>query len=109
MNWRGYQRFFEISAVLLMMAGVLVMWMRKDPQHLLVYGGFVLLATGKLIEAVNVDDPKFKVFKIVMCASLYVLVMLNLFYNIRSIVYILIPLGIYYGLHYRLRFQQKKT
>ena len=108
MNWRVYQRIFEVTAVLAMMAGIVLMWMRKDPNHLLIYCGFILLATGKLIEGINVNDPNFKIVKIVMCMSMYVLVFLNLVYHIRSIVYILIPLGIYYGLHYRLLFQQKK-
>ena len=109
MNWRAYQRILEISAVLMMMAGVIMMWLRKDPNHYLVYGGFILLATGKLIEAINVVDPNFKIVKIAMCISIFGLVLLNLLYHIRSIVYILIPLGIYYGLQYRLMFQQRKT
>ena len=108
MNWRVYQRIFEVTAVLAMMAGIIMMWMRKDANHFMVYSGFILLATGKLVEAINVNDPNFKILKIVMCSSMYVLVMLNLVYHIRSIVYLLLPLGIYYGLHYRLLFQQKK-
>lgn len=108
MNWRVYQRIFEVTAVLAMMTGIIVMWMRKDANHFMIYSGFILLATGKLVEAINMNDPDFKILKIVMCTSMYVLVMLNLVYHIRSIVYVLIPLGIYYGLHYRSLFQQKK-
>ncbi len=109
MNWRAYQRIFEISSVVTMMAGVILMWMRKDPNHYLVYGGFLLLASGKLVEAVNLTDPNFKIIKIAACACIYILVFLNLFYNIKSIIYILLPLGAYYALRYRLMFQQKNT
>ncbi|NOT77224.1 MAG: hypothetical protein HOP08_20055 [Cyclobacteriaceae bacterium] len=108
MNWRVYQRILEVSAVVLMMAGVFLMWNRMDTEHYLIYGGFILLATGKLTEAMNVYDPGFKIIKIVACLCIYALVLLNLFYNVRSIIYIVIPLGIYYALHYRLMFQQKK-
>jgi phosphatidylserine synthase len=109
MSWRGYQRIFEITAIGAMMAGVVMMWMRLDPDHYLVYGGFLLLASGKLIEALNLNDPNFKIIKISACASIYALVSLNLFAGIRTIVYILIPLGVYYALHYRLILQQKRT
>jgi hypothetical protein len=108
MNWRVYQRILELSAILSMMAGIVLLWMRRDPDHYLVYGGFMLLATGKLIEAVNLDDPNFKIIKVAACVSIYLLVILNLFYNVRSIMYILVPLAAYYALHYRWMFQQKK-
>jgi hypothetical protein len=108
MNWRVYQRICEIAAVLIMMAGIIMMWMRVDPKHVLIYGGFIFLATGKLIEAQNVSDPNFRVVKVLMCVCIYALVLLNLFYQVRSIAYILVPLGVYYGLHYRLLFQQKR-
>lgn len=109
MNWRVYQRIYELLAVLAMMGGIVMMWMQKDPQHYLIYGGFVLLATGKLTEALNLSDPNFKIIKVVACFSIYLLVILNLFYHVRSITYILIPLGCYYALHYRWMFQQRKT
>ena len=109
MNWRVYQRIFELASVGVMIGGMVLLFKRQDPQHLVIYIGFMLLATGKLIEALNVYDPNFKIFKAVACICIYVLVLLNLFYNIRSIIYISIPLGIYYILHYRLMFQQRKT
>ena len=109
MNWRVYQRIFELTAVLAMMGGIVMMWMQKDPDHYLVYGGFVLLATGKLTQALNLKDPNFRIIKMMACICIYLLVILNLFYNVRSITYILFPLGIYYALHYRWMFQQKKA
>ena len=109
MSWRIYQRIFELVAVVSMMAGIVLMWMQKDPRHYLVYAGFVLLASGKLTEALNLNDPNFKIIKIAACICIYLLVILNLFYNVRSISYILIPLGIYYALHYRWMFQQRKA
>ncbi|MEJ0057574.1 MAG: hypothetical protein WDN75_19185 [Bacteroidota bacterium] len=109
MNWRVSQRIFEIASVVVMIAGVILMWMRKDPSHYLVYGGFLLLASGKLVEALNLQDPNFKIIKIAACICIYVLVLLNLFYNVKSIIYILLPLGVYYALHYRLIFQQRKA
>ena len=105
MNWRLYQRISELTAVLLMITGIILMWMRKDPHHYLIYIGFLFLATGKLIEAFNVIDPAFRILKMVICISMYALVALNLIYHIRSLVYVTIPLGIYYVLHYRLMFQ----
>ncbi len=108
MNWRVSQRIFELAAVLAMMAGIFMMWMGKDPHHYLVYGGFAILATGKLIEALNVNDPSFKILKVASCLCIYVLVIFNMLYHIRSMVYILIPLGTYYGLHYRWMTQQKR-
>jgi hypothetical protein len=108
MSWRLYQRIFELTAILMMMAGIVMLWMRTDPLHYLVYSGFILLATGKLIEAVNIDDPNFRIIKITACLSIYMLVVLNLFYNIRSIMYILAPLAVYYVLHYRWLLQQKR-
>lgn len=108
MNWRSYQRISELTAVLLMVAGIILMWMRRDPLHYFIYVGFLFLATAKLIEAFNVVDPAFRILKMVMCISIYVLVALNLVYHIRSLVYVTIPLGIYYFLHYRLMFQQRK-
>ena len=109
MNWRVYQRTFEITSVAAMMIGVILLWMRKDPNHYFVYSGFLLLASGKLTEAVNLSDPNFKIIKIVACLCIYVLVLMNLFYGVKSIVYIMLPLGIYYALHYRLMFQQRRT
>ncbi len=109
MNWRLYQRISELAAVLLMIAGIILMWMRKDPHHYLIYIGFLFLATGKLIEGFHVVDPAFRILKMVMCISMYVLVALNLIYHIRSLVYVTIPLGVYYLLHYRLMFQQRKV
>lgn len=109
MTWRLYQRAFELTAVIMMMAGVILMWMQKDPRHFLIYGGFALLATGKLTQALNIYDPSFKILKIASCLSIYLLVLLNVFYNIQSIIYIVIPLGVYYLLHYRLMFQEKKS
>jgi uncharacterized membrane protein HdeD (DUF308 family) len=108
MSWRVYQRICEIIAVLMMMAGIVLMWMKLDSKHALVYAGFILLATGKLIETLNVSDPNFKIVKVIMCLSIYTLVLLNFFYQVRSIVYILVPLGVYYGLHYRLLFHQRR-
>lgn len=109
MNWKLYQRIFEMSAVLVMMIGVALMWKRSDPQHLLIYLGFSLLATGKLIEAMNLYDPNFRIIKMAACICIYVLVFLHIMYDIRSIVYVMIPLAIYYLLHYRLMFQQKRS
>ena len=109
MNWRVYQRIFELTAVLAMLTGVFLMWLHKDPRHYLVYGGFALLASGKMIEAVNLEDPTFKILKIAACLCVYVLVGYSIVFNIRSMVYILIPLGIYYALHYRLVNQQRRT
>ena len=105
---RRLQRILELAAVLTMMAGIVLLWMRMDPLHYVVYAGFLLLATGKLVEAINVDDPQFRIVKIAACFSIYTLVALNLFYNVRSILYILAPLGVYYVLHYRWLLQQKK-
>ena len=107
MGWRVYQRICEIIAVLLMMAGIALMWMRMDPRHYLIYTGFIFLASGKLIEAINVNDPGFRILKVALCTSIYILILLNLFYNVRSLVYVTIPLGVYYVLHYRLMFQRK--
>ena len=109
MNWRVYQRIFELASVVTMMAGIFLMWMQKDPQHYLVYGGFVLLATGKLTEALNLNDPNFKIIKVMACFCIYLLVILNMLYNVRSITYVLIPLGVYYALHYRWMFQHRKV
>ena len=109
MNWRVYQRIFELAAVGVMVAGMIMMSKRNDPQHFVIYFGFVLLATGKLIEAFNIHDPNFKILKVALCVSIYFLSFLNIFYSVRSIIYITIPLGIYYLLHYRLMFQQRKT
>jgi|SRR6185295_7849922 len=114
MNWKGYQRTFELAAVGVMIAGMFMMSKRSDPQHLVIYFGFVLLATAKLIEAIIVDDPipiaiGIKILKISLCISIYLLCFLNIFYSVKSIIYIAIPLGIYYILHYRLMFQQRKT
>ncbi len=109
MNWRVYQRIFELAAVFSMMAGIFFMWMQKDPQHYLIYGGFVLLATGKLTEALNLIDPNFRIMKVMACFCIYLLVILNMLYSVRSITYILIPLAVYYALHYRWMFQQKKS
>ncbi len=109
MNWRVYQRIFELTAVLAMVTGIFLMWLHKDPRHFLVYGGFALLSTGKLIEAVNLDDPTFKILKIATCICIYVLVIYSLAFNIRTMVYILIPLGTYYALHYRLVNQHRRT
>ena len=109
MSWRHYQRIFEILAVLLMMGGIVLMWMRMDPHHYLIYIGFFFLATGKLIEAININDPGFRILKVALCTSIYILVLLNLIYNVRSLVYVTIPLGLYYVLHYRLMFQQRKV
>ena len=119
MNWRVYQRIFELAAVGVMIAGIFMMTRRSDPQHVVIYLGFVLLATGKLIEAFNIHDPipipitigtiGIKILKISLCVSIYMLSFLNIFYSVRSILYIAVPLGIYYILHYRLMFQQRKT
>ncbi|MBY0434862.1 MAG: hypothetical protein K2U26_12205 [Cyclobacteriaceae bacterium] len=109
MNWRVYQRIFELAAVAVMVTGIVMMWMRKDPDHYIVYAGFLLLAAGKLIEALNINDPNFKILKIAACVCIALLVVLNLFYHIRSMMYILAPLGVYYVLHYRWMFQQRKT
>ena len=109
MNWRLSQRIFEIMSIVVMVIGVMLMWLRKDPNHYLVYGGFLLLASGKLVEAINLPDPNFKIIKIASCVCIYVLVLMNLFYNVKSIIYILLPLGAYYVLHYRLMFQQRNT
>lgn len=108
MSWRVYQRIFELWAILMMMAGIVMLWMRMDPLHYMVYSGFMLLGTGKLIEALNIDDPNFRIIKIAACISIYLLVVMNLFYGIRSILYILIPLAVYYVLHYRWLLQQKR-
>jgi phosphatidylserine synthase len=108
MNWRLYQRIFELAAIFTMMAGIVLLWMRLDPLHYVVYVGFLLLATGKLVEALNVYDPQFRIIKIAACISIYTLVALNLLYSIRSILYILVPLAVYYVLHYRWLLQQKK-
>ncbi|HRI80394.1 MAG TPA: hypothetical protein PLR06_12745 [Cyclobacteriaceae bacterium] len=109
MNWKKYQQIFELAAVVVMIAGILLMNQHSDPQHFVIYFGFVLLATGKLIEAFNVHDPSFKIVKISLCISMYVLAFLNIFYAVKSILYFAIPLGLYYLLHYRLMFQQRKT
>lgn len=109
MNWRVYQRIFELVAVGMMMVGIVLMWMRKDPEHYFVYIGFLSLTTGKLIETLNVNDPQFKILKLAACVCLYLLLILNLFYHVQSILYILIPLGAYYAFHYRLMFHQRKT
>jgi hypothetical protein len=109
MNWRVSQRIFELTAVLAMMAGIILMWMKKDPLHYLVYTGFILLATGKLLEAININDPNFKILKVVTCFCIYLLAILNLFYQVRSLIYIMIPLALYYLLHYRWMLQQRKT
>ena len=109
MNWRLYQRIFELTAIGMMMSGIIMMWMKRDPSHYLVYIGFMVLATGKLVEAMNLNDPNFRSLKMAACVCIYVLVLLNLFFHIRSIMYIAIPLGIYYALHYRWMFQQRKT
>lgn len=108
MNWRVYQRICELTAIFVMMAGIVMLWMRMDPLHYMVYSGFILLATGKLIEAVHVDDPNFRIIKMAACISMYMLVVLNLVYHIRSIMYILVPLAVYYVLHYRWLLQQKR-
>jgi uncharacterized membrane protein HdeD (DUF308 family) len=109
MSWRIYQRICEVTAVLLMMGGIALMWMRMDPHHYLIYVGFIFLASGKLIETINVNDPGFRILKGALCISIYVLILLNLLYNIRSLVYVTIPLGLYYVLHYRLMFRQRKV
>jgi hypothetical protein len=109
MSWKLYQRICELTAVLLMMAGIALMWMGMDPRHYLIYVGFLFLAAGKLIESISINDPGFKIVKVAMCVSIVVLVLLNLIYNIRSLIYVTIPLGIYYVLHYRLMFQQRKV
>jgi len=109
MNWRVYQRILELSAVGAMVAGMVMMSNRTDPHHFVIYSGFVLLAFGKLIEAVNIHDPNFKILKVAACICILLLALLNMYYGVRSIVYIMIPLGIYYVLHYRLIFQQRKT
>jgi hypothetical protein len=108
MSWRVYQRIFELAAILSMMAGIALLWLRKDPLHHLVYSGFILLATGKLIEAMNVNDPNFRIVKVAACVSIYMLVVLNLLYDLRSIMYMLVPLSAYYVLHYRWLLQQRK-
>lgn len=108
MTWRHYQRIFELTAMAGMIAGILVMWSGRDPQHHIIYGGFFLLATGKLIEAINREDNQFKVLKIVTCAIMMLLVVLNFFLGIKTMIYMLIPLGVYYVLHYRLAFKQGK-
>jgi len=41
--------------------------------------------------------------------SIYILILLNFFYSVRSLVYVTVPLGVYYILHYRLMFQQRKV
>jgi uncharacterized membrane protein HdeD (DUF308 family) len=109
MSWRIYQRICEVTAVLLMMGGIALMWMRMDPHHYLIYIGFIFLASGKLIETINVKDPSFRILKGALCISIYVLILLNLVYNVRSLVYVTVPLGLYYVLHYRLIFQQRKV
>ena len=108
MNWRVYQRIFELTAILSMIVGLGLMWMHKDPLHFLVYSGFMLVSTGKLIEAFNVKDESFRILKIVLCLSIYVLVLMNFIYNIPSLPYALLVLVIYWFLHYRLIFQQKR-
>ncbi len=108
MNWRLYQRILELAAIFTMMAGIMLLWRRMDPLHYVVYAGFLLLATGKLVEALNVNDPQFRIIKVAACLSIYALVALNLLYDIRSILYILVPLTAYYVLHYRWLLQQKK-
>jgi hypothetical protein len=109
MTWRHLQRISELASVLLMMVGVALMWMGKDLRHFLIYVGFLFLATGKFIEAMIVNDPGFRILKVTMCVCICLLVLLNLIYGIRSLVYVTIPLGIYYVLHYRLMFQQRKV
>lgn len=109
MNWRVIQRILELGAVTSMMAGIVLMWLKKDPQHYLVYGGFALLASGKLVEALHINDPNFKIVKVAACLSIYLLVILNLQYHVRTLVYILAPLAVYYALHYRWLFQSKKA
>ena len=109
MSWRVYQRIFEVAAVIAMMAGIVLMWMQIDSQHNLIYVGFVLLSAGKLTEALNLIDPNFKIIKVMACFCIFLLVILNLFYHVRSITYILIPLAVYYALHYRWMFQHRKV
>ncbi len=108
MNWRLTQRIFELTALLTMMTGIIMMWMKMDPHHYLVYAGFVLLATGKLVEAINVNDPNFRILKAAACFCIYLLAILNLFYQVRSLVYVMIPLALYYVLHYRWMLQERK-
>jgi phosphatidylserine synthase len=108
MNWRVYQRLLELTAVVAMMIGIVLMWMHLDPRHGWVYMGFALLAIGKLVESLNVHDPSFRIIRIAMCVSILLLVGYSQIYQVRSMVYILVPLGIYYLLHFRWVTEQKK-
>jgi len=108
MSWRGYQRIFELMAVLAMITGVFLMWLHRDAQHYVVYMGFALLAAAKMIESVNLDDPSYRIIRIAACLTIFVLVGYNLLYHVRSMVYILIPLAVYYLVHYRWTGEQKR-
>lgn len=101
------QRILELAAIATMMAGILMMWFRMDAHHYVIYVGFFLLATGKMIEALRVPDPGFKIMKISVLFSIYLLIVLNLVYGIHSLSYIMIPLVVYYILHYRWALKRK--
>jgi hypothetical protein len=105
-NWKGQQRVLELLAVAAMVAGIIQMYRGHDPQRYWIYGGFALVGVAKLWEAVNVHDPSFKILKIVLCALIPLLCALHLATGAKTLNYILVPLLIYYVLHYRLRFKQ---
>ncbi len=108
MNWRVYQRLFELAAVVAMIIGVVLMWLHRDPRHLWVYMGFALLAVGKLIESMNVNDTSFRILRIAMCVSILLLVGYSQIYQVRTMMYIMVPLGIYYLLHFRWVTERKR-
>ncbi|MBS1978009.1 MAG: hypothetical protein JST46_11605 [Bacteroidetes bacterium] len=107
MNSQLQQRILELCAIVAMIAGIILMWMRMDAHHILIYVGFFLLATGKLMEALRVTDPGFKIMKVSALVCIYLLIILNISYGIRSLSYIMIPLVIYYILHYRWALKKK--
>ncbi len=106
MNWKGQQRALELLAVAAMVTGIIQMYRSHDPQRYWIYGGFALVGTAKLWEAVNMHDPSFKILKMILCLLILVLCALHLAIGIKTLNYILVPLLFYYVLHYRLRFKQ---
>lgn len=89
-----------------MVTGIIQMYRSHDPQRYWIYGGFALVGTAKLWEAVNMHDPSFKILKMILCLLILVLCALHLAIGIKTLNYILVPLLFYYVLHYRLRFKQ---